>query len=137
MRKWRSDDQPNPTATKRYPLQRIVHLEFWPSELETVASAWIEHGAGPDRARRRLWTRRLPVVIADLRGRTGGDVAWCLCRLLLDTTAFPDSDTYRQAVGPGAPDGATGRAWTEPPLPGLEPTLVASAGELPKPSTFT
>lgn len=99
--------------------RRVMHVIFEPGQDDTKVGIWIHHVAGRDRADRLLWSGRLPMGVPGLRGRSGLPCAILLCRLLLDAEPRADSDRHPEAVGPGAPLGATGGPWTEPPLPGM------------------
>jgi hypothetical protein len=99
--------------------KRVIHVIFEPDAETTKVGVWLHHAVRRDRASVLLWSGRLPLGVGDLRGRAGSQCAIVLCRVLLDSGALEHPGRYATAVGPGAPLGATGGAWTEPPLPGM------------------
>jgi hypothetical protein len=107
----------------RYGTPVFIETRFFPGDKATHARAVLARGTGRNYRVYRLWSGELGVTTADLHGLGATECAAILCdhllRRLTEFQAFPDGHADHPAVGPGAPEGATGGAFPNEPLPGL------------------
>lgn len=104
-----------------------LRLSVSPYDGHSVVTVVISTRSGSQRIDRRLARWHVRLTRADLAGHNTRDVLAVVLGMVMHRLEQPSGDPAdwhatrpnRAAVGPGAPDGATGRAWTQDRLPGM------------------